>query len=62
MANPESNNITKGKNFENATKLGKQNFYNSGTTAVEAKRLKRQYVGFDVNFEYVKLARKRIGI
>ena len=35
-------------------------FMGSGTTCVAARRLGRHYVGFDVEPEYVKLARERI--
>ncbi|MFA6925075.1 MAG: site-specific DNA-methyltransferase [Bacteroidales bacterium] len=35
-------------------------FIGSGTTALVAKNLKRKYIGFDLNPEYIKLATKRI--
>lgn len=35
-------------------------FMGSGTTAVAAKLLNRHYVGYEVDGEYVKLARKRL--
>jgi site-specific DNA-methyltransferase (adenine-specific) len=35
-------------------------FMGSGTTAVAAIKLKRNYVGYDINEEYIKLADKRI--
>lgn len=35
-------------------------FIGSGTTAVVAKRLGRDYLGFDLNPDYVKLARERV--
>ena len=35
-------------------------FIGSGTTAVAAKRLKRNYIGIDTNAEYCRQARKRI--
>ena len=35
-------------------------FMGSGTTAVAARRLGRKFLGFEVNPEYVKLARKRL--
>jgi len=35
-------------------------FVGSGTTAVAAKRLGRRYVGFDINSEYVEIARRRL--
>ena len=35
-------------------------FMGSGTTAVTAKKLKRNFIGFDVSKEYILLARKRI--
>jgi len=33
-------------------------FLGSGTTVIEAKKLGRKYIGFDINQEYVELARK----
>ncbi|MGI6038161.1 MAG: DNA-methyltransferase [Limnochordia bacterium] len=35
-------------------------FMGSGTTAVVAKRLKRRFLGFEINPDYVRLARKRL--
>ncbi len=35
-------------------------FVGSGTTALVAKNLKRKYIGFDLNPQYIKLATKRI--
>lgn len=35
-------------------------FMGSGTTAIVAKRFGRRYLGFELNGEYVKLARRRI--
>ena len=35
-------------------------FNGSGTTVVAAKRLKRNYVGIDINEEYCELARQRV--
>lgn len=35
-------------------------FMGSGTTAVVAQRLQRDYVGFELNQDYVEMARKRI--
>ena len=35
-------------------------FMGSGTTGVSAKKLKRNYIGFDVNPDYCKIAEKRI--
>lgn len=35
-------------------------FLGSGTTAVVAQRLGRQYVGIDINSEYCEIARKRL--
>jgi len=35
-------------------------FFGSGTTGEMALRLERQYVGFEINQEYVKLAEKRL--
>ena len=35
-------------------------FVGSGTTAVVAKKLKRKYIGFDQDKEYIKLASKRL--
>ena len=35
-------------------------FIGSGTTAVAAKRLKRNYIGIDTNAEYCRQARKRV--
>tara|TARA_Y100000590_G_C15615376_1_gene975515 strand:- start:236 stop:1303 length:1068 start_codon:yes stop_codon:yes gene_type:complete len=35
-------------------------FLGSGTTAVVAKKLKRKYIGFDQDKEYIKLASKRL--
>lgn len=36
-------------------------FMGSGTTAVVAQRLGRQFIGIDLNEEYIKIAKKRIG-
>ncbi len=35
-------------------------FAGSGTTLVAAKRLKRNYLGIDINKEYVEIANKRL--
>ena len=35
-------------------------FIGSGTTAIVCKRLERNYLGFDINKEYCKIARERI--
>lgn len=35
-------------------------FIGVGTTAVVAKRMGRDYIGFDVNPTYVKMARNRV--
>ena len=35
-------------------------FMGAGTTAVVAKQLNRNYIGFDLNEEYIKIANKRI--
>lgn len=35
-------------------------FLGSGTTAVAAKRIKRKYVGVELNYEYVQIAMKRL--
>jgi site-specific DNA-methyltransferase (adenine-specific) len=35
-------------------------FMGSGQTAIAAVKTKRHYVGYDINEEYVKLARRRI--
>ncbi len=35
-------------------------FMGSGTTAVAAKRLSRDFVGIDISPEYVEMAKKRI--
>lgn len=32
----------------------------SGTTAVAAKKLGRQFIGFEINPDYVKLAKARL--
>ena len=37
-------------------------FIGAGTTAVEAKRLNRRFVGIDLNPEYVAMAQRRVGI
>lgn len=34
----------------------------SGTTAVAAKNLKRQYIGFEINKEYFDLSQLRLGL
>lgn len=36
-------------------------FNGSGTTCLVAKKLKRRYIGFDINPEYCKMAKDRIG-
>lgn len=36
-------------------------FMGAGTTAVVSKKLGRNYVGIDINLEYIEIARKRIG-
>ena len=35
-------------------------FIGSGTTALAASKLKRNYIGYEVNAEYCKLAEKRL--
>lgn len=35
-------------------------FMGSGTTAVACKRLKRHYIGFEINSEYFEIAKKRL--
>jgi len=35
-------------------------FMGSGTTAIAAKKLDRDYIGFELNPEYVKIAKRRI--
>lgn len=35
-------------------------FMGAGTTGVVAKRLKRNYIGTELNSEYIKIAEKRI--
>jgi site-specific DNA-methyltransferase (adenine-specific) len=37
-------------------------FMGSGTTAVSCIQEKRQYIGFDINKEYIQIANKRIGL
>jgi len=37
-------------------------FIGSGTTAVAAKKLALNYIGFDINPEYVAVARRRLGM
>ena len=37
-------------------------FIGSGTTAVASKLLQRNYVGYEINKEYIKLANKRLEI
>lgn len=37
-------------------------FSGSGTTLVSAKKLKRNYIGFDINESYVEESKKRLGI
>lgn len=36
-------------------------FLGSGTTAVAAKRLNRNYIGIEINKEYITVAEKRLG-
>ena len=36
-------------------------FNGSGTTCLVAKKLRRRYIGFDINPEYCEMARKRVG-
>lgn len=35
-------------------------FMGSGTTAIVAKKLKRHYIGYEINKEYIKIAKKRL--
>ena len=49
------------KLFTQAEDIVLDPFIGSGTTAVAAKRLKRSYVGIDINEEYCQQAKKRIG-
>ena len=35
-------------------------FIGSGTTAVSAKKLGRKFVGYDINPEYIKIAKNRL--
>jgi DNA modification methylase len=35
-------------------------FMGSGTTAVVARKLNRNYVGFEINGEYVKIAERKL--
>jgi site-specific DNA-methyltransferase (adenine-specific) len=35
-------------------------FIGSGSTAIACKRLKRQFIGFEVNKEYVELSNRRL--
>ena len=35
-------------------------FAGSGTTLVAAKKLKRNYIGFDINEEYIEITKKRL--
>ena len=35
-------------------------FAGSGTTAIVSRELKRDFIGFDINSEYVKIAEERI--
>ena len=37
-------------------------FFGSGTTGVVAKKLNRNYLGIELNSEYIKIAEKRLGI
>jgi len=37
-------------------------FCGAGTTAMVAKELGRNYMGFELNGEYAKIARKRLGL
>lgn len=37
-------------------------FCGAGTTALAAKRLNRSYIGFELNGEYVKMARSRLNL
>ncbi|MBC8180193.1 site-specific DNA-methyltransferase [candidate division KSB1 bacterium] len=36
-------------------------FNGSGTTCVAAKKLRRRYIGIDINQEYCNIAKKRLG-
>ena len=35
-------------------------FVGSGTTCVASKKLNRNYIGFEINPDYIKIANKRI--
>ncbi len=48
------------KLFTQADDMVLDPFIGSGTTAVAAKQLKRNYIGIDTNEEYCRQARKRI--
>ena len=48
------------KLFTQADDMVLDPFIGSGTTAVAAKQLKRNYIGIDTNAEYCRQARKRI--
>ena len=36
-------------------------FMGSGTTGIVAKRLNRDYIGIEINPEYIEIAERRIG-
>ena len=48
------------KIFTNENNLVLDPFLGSGTTAVACKHLKRNYIGIELNPEYIKLARQRL--
>ena len=53
--------INKYPHFKPPQDLGKKlDTMRSGTTAIVSRELKRDFIGFDINSEYVKIAEERI--
>lgn len=48
------------KTWSNEGDLVLDPFVGSGTTALVSKRLNRNWIGFDVNEEYCRMAEKRL--
>ena len=60
MAKPVQLMIWLVQSFTNEGDLVIDPFMGSGTTAMVAKQNNRNYIGFELNPEYIKIAEKRI--